>query len=61
MYWRFLRWASDRLENRNGVVCMITNNGFVGGIAADGIRKHLQRDFCQIFHLDLRGNVANKR
>ncbi len=57
MYWRFLRWASDRLEKRDGVVCMITNNGFVNGIAADGLRKHIGRDFCRVFHLDLKGNA----
>src|SRR5439155_23005713 len=27
-YVRFFRWAADRLEERSGVVCFVTNNGF---------------------------------
>ena len=56
-YVKFLRWASDRIGDRNGVVCFISNNNFLDGIAFDGVRKHLLSDFTQIYHLDLHGNV----
>jgi predicted helicase len=56
-YVRFFRWATDRLGDRDGIVCFVTNNSFVDQIAFDGMRKHLLEDFTQIYHLDLHGNV----
>lgn len=57
VYVKFFRWASDRLGGRDGIVCLVTNNSFIDQIAFDGMRKHLQKDFTQIYHLDLHGNV----
>jgi predicted helicase len=54
---RFFRWATDRLEGRDGIVCFITNNNFVDSEAFVGMRKHLSSDFDAIFHIDLHGNV----
>jgi len=56
-YVRFFRWAIDRLQGRNGIVCFVSNNSFVDQIAFDGMRKHLLQDFTHIYHLDLHGNV----
>ncbi|HZK82407.1 MAG TPA: N-6 DNA methylase, partial [Humisphaera sp.] len=56
-YVKFFRWACDRLGDRNGVVCFVSNNAFVSQFAFDGMRKHLQQDFARIFHLDLEGSV----
>lgn len=56
-YVKFFRWAADRLQGRDGVVCYVSNNGFVDGIAFDGMRKHLLQDFTQVYHLDLHGDV----
>ncbi len=56
-YVRFFRWAIDRLQGRDGIVCFVSNNSFVDQIAFDGMRKHLLQDFTQIYHLDLHGNV----
>jgi len=56
-YVKFFRWATDRLEGRDGIVCYVTNNGFVHKNAFDGMRKHLLQDFTRIYHLDLHGNV----
>ncbi len=56
-YVKFIRWATDRLGQRDGVVCFVTNNSFVDQIAFDGMRKHLLRDFTRVFHLHLEGNV----
>ncbi|MGA3164988.1 MAG: type ISP restriction/modification enzyme [Terriglobia bacterium] len=56
-YVRFFRWATDRLQERDGVVCFVTNNGFLPGIAFDGFRKHLLTEFSTIYHFDLRGNA----
>jgi len=56
-YVKFFRWSVDRLQNRDGIVCMVTNNSFVDQIALDGMRKHLLHDFTRIYHVDLHGNV----
>ena len=55
-YVKAIRWASDRIED-GGVVAFVTNNGFLDGIAFDGMRKHLAEDFDAIYILDLSGNV----
>ncbi len=57
VYVKFFRWAIDRLQGRDGIVCLVTNNSFVDQIAFDGMRKNLSKDFNQIYHLDLHGNV----
>ncbi|MDD5087449.1 MAG: N-6 DNA methylase [bacterium] len=56
-YVKFLRWSADRLEDRDGIVCFVTNNSFVEQIAFDGMRKHLSEDFSSFRHLNLHGNV----
>lgn len=56
-YVRFFRWAVDRLEDRPGIICFVSNNSFVDQYAFDGMRKHMFEDFDQIYHLDLHGNV----
>jgi predicted helicase len=56
-YVKFFRWAVDRLGDREGVVCLVTNNSFVDQIAFDGMRKHLMADFTSIYHLHMEGNV----
>ncbi len=56
-YIKFFRWATDRLGSRDGIVCLVSNNGFLDGIAFDGFRKQLSEDFSQIYHIDLGGNA----
>ncbi|MGI4792421.1 MAG: type ISP restriction/modification enzyme [Janthinobacterium lividum] len=56
-YKRFFRWATDRLQGQDGIVCYVTNNSFVDTVDSDGMRKHLLEDYTQIYHLDLHGNV----
>ena len=51
-----MRWASKRV-GKEGVVAFVTNNGFLDGMAFDGMRKHLSQDFDAIYILDLGGNV----
>ncbi len=58
-YVKFLRWATDRLDDRDGMVCFVSNNSFVDQTAFDGMRKHLEDHFSAIYHLDLRGNVRH--
>ena len=55
-YVKAIRWASDRI-GEEGVIAFVTNNGFLDGIAFDGMRKHLAEDFDAIYILDMGGNV----
>ena len=57
MYVKFFRWAVDRLNGRDGIVCFVSNNSFVDQIAFDGMRKHLLQDFTRVYHVHLEGNV----
>jgi predicted helicase len=56
-YVKFFRWATDRLDDRDGILCFISNNSFVDSYAFDGMRKHLLQEFTRLYHFDLRGNV----
>ncbi|MDR3703225.1 MAG: hypothetical protein P4L56_26500 [Candidatus Sulfopaludibacter sp.] len=56
-YVKFFRWATDRLDGRDGIVCFVSNNGFLDQTAFDGMRKHLLLDFDRIDHIDLHGNI----
>jgi predicted helicase len=55
-YVKAIRWASDRIGDE-GIVAFVTNNGFLGNLAFDGMRRHLGPDFSKIYLLDLKGNV----
>ena len=57
-YIRALRWTSNRLigSASGGIVCMVTNNGYVDANSADGIRKTLESEFDDIYVYNLRGN-----
>ena len=55
-YVKAILWASKRID-KEGIVAFVTNNGFLEGIAFDGMRKHLAQDFTKIYHIDLKGNA----
>ncbi len=55
-YVKAIRWSLDRI-GEEGVVAFITNNSFIGGLAFDGMRKHLAADCDAIYILDLGGNA----
>lgn len=59
VYVKFFRWATDRLGERDGVVCYVTNNGFLEGIAFDGMRQHLADTFSDIYHFDFKGDARS--
>ncbi len=55
-YVKAICWAADRIKDE-GIVALVTNNGFLDSIAFDGMRKHLGQDFSKLYLLDLGGNV----
>ena len=55
-YVKAILWASKRI-GKEGIVAFVTNNGFLDGVAFDGMRKHLVQDFDKIYHVDFKGNA----
>ena len=56
-YIKAFRWATDRLDPKNGgVIGFITNGSWIDGNATDGFRKSLEKEFSKIFVFNLRGN-----
>jgi predicted helicase len=56
MYVRFIRWASDRID-QNGIIALITNRSYVDSIAFDGFRKCVEREFSDIYIIDTHSDV----
>ena len=56
MYKRFMRWASDRLDD-DGLVAFITNRVYVDGWQDDGFRKAVADEFTNVYVLDLGSDV----
>ncbi|GAA0353828.1 Helicase [Micropruina glycogenica] len=54
-YVRAFRWASDRVGEQ-GVIGFVSNNGWIDGNSADGIRKTFTDEFSTIWIYNLRGN-----
>jgi predicted helicase len=57
-YIRAIRWASDRIaaSSHGGVICYVTNGGYIDSNTADGLRKTLADEFHTIYCFNLRGN-----
>jgi len=58
-YIRAIRWASNRVltSENGGVVCYVSNGGYIDGNTADGLRKTLGTEFHDIYVYNLRGNT----
>jgi predicted helicase len=54
-YIRAFRWASNRIK-KQGVICYVTNGGWIDGNTMDGFRKTLAEEFTGIYVFNLRGN-----
>ena len=56
MYKRFLRWASDRL-NDDGIIAFITNRAYLDTRQDDGFRQIAAEEFSDLYVLDLGSDV----
>ncbi len=56
MYKRFIRWASDRLDD-DGIIGFITNRAYLDTRQDDGFRKLAGEEFTDIYVLDLGSDV----
>ena len=56
-YIKAFRWATDRLDPKNGgIIGFITNGSWLDSNGLDGFRKCLEKEFSKIFVFNLRGN-----
>jgi predicted helicase len=60
-YVKFIRLAQYLIDRTgNGIVALITNNGYLDNPTFRGMRHHLMQSFDEIFILDLHGNSKKK-
>jgi len=60
-YIKAFRWSSDRLDKENGgIICFISNGGWLDGNAMTGFRKCLEMEFTAIYVFNLRGNARTQ-
>ncbi|MFD0047032.1 DEAD/DEAH box helicase [Pseudarthrobacter scleromae] len=57
-YIRAIRWGSNRILNSpdGGILCYVSNGGYIDGNTADGLRTTLVSEFHDIYVYNLRGN-----
>ncbi len=56
-YVRFIRWASDRLSKKGGIIAYVINSSFLHKISFDGFRKSISKEFDYIYIIDLGGDI----
>jgi predicted helicase len=56
MYVRFIRWATDRIHE-NGIVSFVCNRNLIDKLGFDGFRRTVSSEFCNIYIVDLGGDV----
>ncbi len=59
MYKRFIRWASDRLDDA-GIIAFITNRAYIDSLQDDGFRKITADEFSDLYIVDLGGNFQSE-
>ena len=56
MYKRFIRWASERLDD-DGIIAFITNRAYIDSRQDDGFRKVVRDEFSDLYIVDLGGDI----
>ena len=60
MYKRFIRWASDRL-NDDGIIAFITNRAYLDKMQDDGFRRVVSDEFDDVYIFDLGGDLREHK
>lgn len=56
-YIKAFRWSTDRLDRTGGIICFVTNGGWLDANSTDGFRKSIEKEFTAIYVFNLRGNA----
>jgi predicted helicase len=59
-YMKGFRWSSDRLDKTGGIICFVTDGGWLDNNAQNGFRKSIQKEFSSIYIFNLRGNARTQ-
>ena len=60
-YIKAFRWSADRLDpEHGGIICFVSNGGWLKGNSTDGFRKCLEKEFSTIYVFNLRGNANSQ-
>lgn len=59
-YIKAFRWSTDRLDKSGGVICFITDAGWIDNNAMNGFRKSIENEFSSIYVFNLRGNARTQ-
>lgn len=60
-YIKAFRWASDRLDKKEGgIIAFITNSGWIDKGSYSGFRKCLADEFSSVYVVDLKGAIRGK-
>jgi predicted helicase len=55
-YIKAFRWSTDRLDKNGGIVCFVSNAGWLEAGSTDGFRRCIEKEFSSIYIFNLRGN-----
>ena len=58
-YIKAFRYATDRIKDK-GIICFITNGGWLEGASLNGFRRCLEKEFNKIYIYNLRGEARGK-
>jgi predicted helicase len=60
-YIKAFRWSTDRLDiEHGGIVCFVTDGGWISNNSHEGFRKCLEKEFSSIYVFNLRGNARTR-
>jgi predicted helicase len=55
-YLKAFRWSADRLDKTGGVICFVTDGGWLDNSSMSGFRKSIEKEFTSIYVFNLRGD-----
>ena len=59
-YIKAFRWSTDRLDKNGGIVCFVSDGGWLDNNSHEGFRKCLESEFSSIYVFNLRGNARTQ-
>jgi predicted helicase len=59
-YIKAFRWATDRIDDKDGIIAYVTNGSWLRASCCDALRKSFAKEFYKIYVYDLRGDLRNK-
>ncbi|MGI9256300.1 MAG: type ISP restriction/modification enzyme, partial [Salinispira sp.] len=56
-YIKAFRWAADRIDSEEGIICFVSNGNWIEAKSQDGFRACIQDEFSKVYVFNLRGNI----